>query len=163
MAPALPPSLSIDVLRDFVAHEAALLDARKYEAWLALFATDGRYWLPIDPAATQPSLQLNLIYDEHDRLADRIARLTSGRMHAEQPASRVARVLSGTHVLSAMAHEVLVRSTFLLAARRVGVTRVLAGHVQHRLRVRGSMLSIIEKRVDLIDSEDALEDLSFLP
>ena len=45
----------------FVAREAALLDAGRFDDWLALFADDGRYWVPLqgaaqaDPPRTTPS------------------------------------------------------------------------------------------------------------
>ena len=32
-------------------HEAALLDAGRFDDWLALFADDGRYWVPLQGAA----------------------------------------------------------------------------------------------------------------
>ena len=32
---------------DFVAEEAALLDAGRFDDWLSLFAPDGHYWVPL--------------------------------------------------------------------------------------------------------------------
>ena len=31
----------------FVVHEARLIDEGRYDEWLALFADDGRYWVPL--------------------------------------------------------------------------------------------------------------------
>lgn len=154
---------SLDQIRTFIEHEAALLDARAYREWLALFTDDGRYWLPIDPAARDPRQQLNLIYDRRDQLGDRVERLLGGRMHAEAPASRVARILSGVRLETEGAVEPVARSTFVLVAQRKGVQRVLAGHAAHRLRILDGTLRLVEKRVDLINSQEALEDLSFIP
>ena len=36
-----------DVLSRFVEDEAALLDDGRYDEWLALFASDGHYWVPL--------------------------------------------------------------------------------------------------------------------
>jgi hypothetical protein len=48
-ARAVDPALERE-LGDLVAHEAALLDARRFDDWLALFAPDGRYWVPLQGA-----------------------------------------------------------------------------------------------------------------
>lgn len=156
-------ALAVEEARSFVEKEASLLDARAYREWLALFTDDGFYWLPIDPAATNPRLQLNLVYDRRDQLGDRVERLLGGRMHAETPPSRTARIVSGANVEMNDQGEAVVRSTFMLVVQRRERQRILAGHVVHRLRRIGDGLRLVEKRVDLIDSQEALEDLSFIP
>ncbi len=153
----------IELLRAFIHREAALLDAREYRQWLDLFADDGRYWLPIDPQATHPAAQLNLIYDERDRLQDRVARLVGGKMHAEQPPSQIVRLVSGTALEAVAGDEFTLCSAFMLAINRLGTMRLLAGRLRHRLRCGTDGILIAEKRVDLIGANDALEDISFLP
>jgi len=34
----------------FLYHEARLLDTQQYDEWLALFADDSTYWLPLEQA-----------------------------------------------------------------------------------------------------------------
>ena len=48
---------------DFVAHEARLLDERRHDEWLALFADDGRYWVPLQGAAQAEGAPHNALAD----------------------------------------------------------------------------------------------------
>ena len=48
-AEPIDPALERE-LGAFVAAEAALLDAARYDEWLALYADDGRYWVPLQGA-----------------------------------------------------------------------------------------------------------------
>ena len=38
----------------FLIHEARILDERRWEDWLALFADDGWYWVPIEEGQKDP-------------------------------------------------------------------------------------------------------------
>ena len=44
-------------LIDFVLDEASLLDALRFEDWLALFTEDGHYWMPLTLGQTDARLQ----------------------------------------------------------------------------------------------------------
>ena len=70
-------------------------------------------------------------------------------MHAQTPASRTLHHVSAVEVLP----ELEVRSALMVAEWRAGETRWFAGRVTHRLRREATGLSIVLKRVDLIDSE----------
>ena len=48
---------------DFLFHEADLLDRREFDQWLALFAEDGIYWLPMDDD-DDPLMQSSILYDD---------------------------------------------------------------------------------------------------
>ncbi|HEX2173140.1 MAG TPA: aromatic-ring-hydroxylating dioxygenase subunit beta, partial [Dehalococcoidia bacterium] len=87
-------ALSRDACADFLYHEAELLDARRYREWLALFAEDARYWVPLRENQTDPENELNIIYDDHGRLDDRLYRLEGGYALAQDPPSRTARTIS---------------------------------------------------------------------
>ena len=52
---------------DFVIREARLLDEQRWDEWLALFADDGRYWVPLQGAAQEEGALHNALADE-DRL-----------------------------------------------------------------------------------------------
>src|SRR5688572_15075472 len=82
--------------------ETDLLDAKRYEEWLALFADDGRYWIPLDwvPAAGEWAADLaddtpargvdrvNIVYDDRQRLRERVDRMLGGAFWDETPPSR---------------------------------------------------------------------------
>ena len=138
-----------DELEAFVLHEARLLDERRFADWLALFAEDGAYWVPTYPEQRSPREALSLFYETRALLAMRVARLERPDMHAQTPPSRTLHHVSAVEVLA----DLEVRSALVVAEWRDGETRWFAGRVLHRLRREGSRLSIVLKRVDLIDSE----------
>jgi len=54
---------------EFLIHEAALLDARRFRDWMALFAEDGTYWVPAAPNQESPFDQASLFYDDREFMA----------------------------------------------------------------------------------------------
>jgi biphenyl 2,3-dioxygenase beta subunit len=77
----------------FYFDEAALLDAHRYEEWLALFSDDAHYFMPIrrtrmqrelDKEFTQPG-EMAYFSDTKTLLAGRVTKLKSGRSWAEDP------------------------------------------------------------------------------
>ena len=44
--------------------EARLLDAGRFEEWLALFAEDGFYWIPAGPGQSDPLNHLSIFYED---------------------------------------------------------------------------------------------------
>ena len=62
-------------LADFLAHEARLLDERRFQEWMQLFADDGTYWVPSVPDQQSPFDQASLFYDDRELMRTRIERL----------------------------------------------------------------------------------------
>jgi 3-phenylpropionate/cinnamic acid dioxygenase small subunit len=152
--------------QEFVLHEARLLDEKRFDEWLALFAEDGRYWVPLQGAAQAEDARHNALADE-DRLllSLRIQRLKNPRAHSQHPASH------GQHVLQAPAAIALdepagrceLRTPFLYVESRGERQVLLAGSYTHRLaRVDGEW-RIRLKRVDLLDPGRALPAIQLFP
>ena len=147
---------------DLVYQEAELLDARRFQDWLGLFAKDAKYWVPLREGQTDPEGELNIIYDDRNRLEDRVYRIESGYALAQDPLSRTARVISNLRVGNEAESKLLVvRSTFVIVEVRPGRQQVLGGHYTHHLRQEGGSLKIVVKRVDLVNSEEPLSNLIF--
>jgi len=136
-------------LEAFVLREARLLDERRFEAWLELFAEDGIYWVPTRADQRSPQEALSLFYETRALLAMRVARLERPDMHAQAPASRTVHHVSGIEVTG----ELEVCSSLIVGEWRAGESRWFGGRVLHRLRREPQGLRIALKRVDLIDSE----------
>ena len=66
--------------------EARLLDERRFDEWLAMFANDCLYWIPT--AEEDPATEPSLIYDDRARLVERVYRLTETKAYAQRPRSR---------------------------------------------------------------------------
>ena len=53
----MTPSLAD--LTAFLVREAELLDSWQLDAWLALYAPDGIYWVPIEPGQAPVDMSIN--------------------------------------------------------------------------------------------------------
>jgi 3-phenylpropionate/cinnamic acid dioxygenase small subunit len=156
-AVSIDPALEHE-LADFIAAEAALLDAARYDEWLALYTDDGRYWVPLQGARqADPVSHNSLAYEDRMLLALRIERLKNPRAHSQHPPSRCQHVLQRSAVDSASsADRAETRTPFLYVESRGDETLMLAGSVQHSLVRVGSAWKIRVKRVDLLDAERPL-------
>jgi 3-phenylpropionate/cinnamic acid dioxygenase small subunit len=140
-------------LADLVAHEAALLDAGRFDDWLALFADDGRYWVPLLGAAqADPIGHQSLAYEDKLLLALRIARLQNPRAHSQHPPSRCQHVLQRSIVEPAAGDgSRRLRTPFVYVEARGDHELMLAGTCRHTFaRVDDGGWKIREKRVDLL-------------
>ncbi|SCW75682.1 3-phenylpropionate/cinnamic acid dioxygenase, small subunit [Sphingobium faniae] len=159
MAPALPARAEVE---DFLFHEAALIDARDYDAWLALWEQDALYWVPCNDDDADPEIHIALIYDRYEGLCDRIARLQGGFALAQQPLSRCSHAITNVRVGGARGGLIEVQSILSLAAYRLGKVDLLAGRMVHRLRRKPDGLRLVEKRVYLINNDGPIGNLSFI-
>jgi 3-phenylpropionate/cinnamic acid dioxygenase small subunit len=153
-------------LIDFVYREARLLDAQRYDEWLALFAEDGHYWVPLQGARqADPHSHNSIAYEDRLLLALRIERLKDPRAHSQHPRSQ------GQHVLQQPFVEqrddelgcYQLSTPFLYVEARGGQQMLLGGVCRHTLQQVEGALSIRLKRVDLIDGEAAFPAIQLFP
>jgi len=146
----------------FLIHEAALLDARRFRDWMALFAEDGTYWVPAVPDQESPFDQASLFYDDRDLMRTRVDRLEHPRIHVQTPPSRTAHLVGNAVIEQAdeATGEYLVGSTVSMVEYRDEAQRVFAGRQRHRLRRDGTSFRIVQKRVDLINCDSAFEAMA---
>lgn len=152
--------------QDFVAHEARLVDEQRFDDWLALFAEDGRYWVPLAGAAQAEGERYNALADE-DRLllALRVQRLKNPKAHSQHPRSRCQHVLQPSQVVSedTSAGTCELRTPFLYIESRGARQLQLAGTATHRLVRAGDAWRIRMKRVDLLDAGEPLPAIQLFP
>lgn len=82
---------TFELARAIAEQEAAHLDARRWDDWLALYAGNCEFWVPTHLAdgtlASDPLRQVSHIYyTDRDALADRVRRFTSNESVASSPA-----------------------------------------------------------------------------
>ncbi|AOJ28182.1 MULTISPECIES: aromatic-ring-hydroxylating dioxygenase subunit beta [Burkholderia] len=147
-----------DELAAFVYREARLLDERRYEDWLALYADDARYWMPLSPDQPDSVLHGALMDEDRLLLRIRIERLAGRRTFSQQPASRGHHLLQQPYVERAdPARGVYVlRTPFHYVEARRDEQTLFAGWYTHELAVSGDALRIRVKRVDLVNADAPL-------
>ncbi|WP_439817024.1 aromatic-ring-hydroxylating dioxygenase subunit beta [Zavarzinia sp. CC-PAN008] len=114
-------------VEQFLYHEAALLDARRFRDWFALVAPDIHYWMPIRRTVTSDNLDREFtalgdvaLYDEdYVYLEGRLRKMEAGSNWAEEPPSRTRHLISNVRVLEVAGDEVQVESCFHLYRSRL--------------------------------------------
>jgi 3-phenylpropionate/cinnamic acid dioxygenase small subunit len=148
----------------FVYAEARILDERRYEDWLGLWAQDRdvRYWVPADDD-TDAEAVLSFIYDNGRRLHTRVKQLLTGERHAQVPYSRTVRVVSGVEAEEAAPDTVHVHAAFTLHEFRMEHSHVWAGRLEYELvDIADGELRIVRKKVLLVDRTGAVPSMAFL-
>ena len=75
-------------IEKFLYREARLLDERRFEDWMNLFAEDGWYWVPAAPDQEDPYDGVSIFFDDRGIMKTRLERLDHPRVHSQKPASR---------------------------------------------------------------------------
>jgi benzoate/toluate 1,2-dioxygenase subunit beta len=148
--------------------EARLLDDGLLEEWLGLFTDDCRYWMPclVEDPATEPSL----VHEDRTGMEERVYRLTQTPAHAQTPPSRTVHSVTNVEVLDPTGDEAVVRCNVVVHEQRpgdpgqvgLGAARSIACRCEYRLlRVHRSW-RIASKKVDLLERDLPLYNLTFL-
>jgi 3-phenylpropionate/cinnamic acid dioxygenase small subunit len=143
--------------RDFIAAEAALLDARRFDDWLALFADDGHYWVPLLGAAqADPHSHNSLAYEDRLLLQLRVDRLKNPRAHSQHPPSHCQHVLQASRIVEeaegGAEGELTLHTPFIYIEARGEAQVMLTGTCRHRLVRTAESWAIRQKRIDLLNA-----------
>ncbi len=164
--------LSTTELADFIYMESRVLDDQHYEQWLALFADNGRYWVPLKGAQQSEEEKYNSIADEDMLLLKmRVSRLLDGRSHSQQPPSQGQHVLQMPSLIETnsdrdganSATVYTLRTPFTYAESRGLDFVTLYGHYVHRLALVDGQLRILLKRVNLVNAHAPLPSIQLFP
>jgi len=140
----------------FLVAEAELLDRGDYEAWLALFAEDGWYWVPATAEQANPDDHVSLFYENKALMRMRIERLSHPRAHGVALPIRTSRIVGNVTmegVAAAGANGLVAHSRFHMAEFQDGRQRIFAGAYTHHLAATPAGFRIRLKRVDLVNAE----------
>ena len=141
----------------FVYHEARLLDERRFDEWLTLFAPDGRYWMPLEYGQTDRRLTASLMDEDLFLLRLRVERLKGNRTYSQKPKSRCHHVLQQPRVDSFDPDtDCYVTWTAMhYLETRLDQQDLYAAWATHDLTVIDGSLRIRMKRVDLVNCDAA--------
>jgi benzoate/toluate 1,2-dioxygenase subunit beta len=154
---SLPSHRSVE---EFLFLQAELLDRRRFEDWMELFADDGVYWMPLSENQTDADSGPSIFLEDKPLMLARIGRLRDPAAYGQQPPSRTSHLIGNVMIaagtgypLSASPGEIVVTSRFAVSEFRRDVIRQFAGSYTHHLRRIGSGFAITMQRVDLINSD----------
>jgi 3-phenylpropionate/cinnamic acid dioxygenase small subunit len=148
-------------LIDFVYREARLIDQQRFDEWLALFADDARYWMPLEWQQTDPTLVGSLLYEDKMLLGIRVERLKGRRTYSQKPKSRCHHVLQAPRVESRdeAGNRYVMWTPQHYVEARVDEQTLYASWATHTLAVENGELKIKLKRVDLINCDAAFGNI----
>jgi benzoate/toluate 1,2-dioxygenase beta subunit len=147
-------------VQQFLFHEARLLDERRFDDWLALYAPDAEYWVPYAWEQASPKDHVSLFYETVTLLRMRVDRLARELSPLDTPKARVNHYLSNITVEQGTG-ELTARAYLLFAEYRRDEQRWFAGRAAWRLRPEGEAFRIAAKRVDLLNADQDSGHLRF--
>jgi 3-phenylpropionate/cinnamic acid dioxygenase small subunit len=159
------PCTDLDTAADAQAwlyEEARLLDERRFDAWLARFADDLRYWVPAGPASTDPERAVSFVYDDRARLQERIQRAESSAAHCEDPPTRTCRLVTNVELTWLGDEGRRLRSNVAIATTRRGEGRTYIGTVVHELLRTDGRWLVTRREVHLLDGASRLPHLPWI-
>jgi 3-phenylpropionate/cinnamic acid dioxygenase small subunit len=164
-------------IEEFLYGEAELLDARRFDEWLALFTDDARYWMPMrrnvphDELArefTREGSDVNWFDEGKDTLGRRVAQIQTGIHWAEEPPSRICHMVSNVQISkstpdgAAAPSEVSVRCRFLVYRNRVETeTDILVGRREDSLKRNGAGWLLARRKIILDQNVLLSKNLTF--
>jgi 3-phenylpropionate/cinnamic acid dioxygenase small subunit len=149
-----------DLIR-FVYRETRLLDEKRFDDWVALFADDGFYWVPLVPEQADGDNHTSLAYEDKLLLGLRVERLKGPRSFSQHPPSRCHHVLQAPEVESVdhAANRYEVRTQAIYTETRGDEQQMYAVTLLHTLQVVDGALRIRLKRVNLLNCDAALPSI----
>jgi len=145
----------------FLVHEARLMDRHAYDEWLALWAEQADYWIPADNGLDRQG-QVSIVNEDRGGIEDRIARLKSGAHYAQDPRTKLSRLVGNVLVTGSTAERISAECTVHIVACRKGRTEIFAGEARYELQRHEGSFRISAKRVDLVSASDVMKNLTFL-
>lgn len=157
--PALPLAERMALqyrVEQFFYDEAALLDARRYEDWLALMAPDIHYWMPIRRTMSQREIareftrpgDMAFFNDDLRRLTLRVKKLGAGSAWSEDPPSRSRHYVSNVRITGIIDGDIHTDSCFYLYRARLNTeVDVWTGRREEILRPHGDSFQLVRRHL----------------
>jgi benzoate/toluate 1,2-dioxygenase subunit beta len=155
--------VSTEEVADFVDYEAELADAHRLQEWLDLWNQDRALYLVPYAGEEEGRLQVAIIRDDYSQLCQRIQRLGSGSAHAQEPWSRLCRVMGRIKTRDGEDGSVVASSKFVCVESRPDREVLWAGTAIHTVAPKSDGgLELWRKEVRLVNSQKEIPPLAFL-
>jgi benzoate/toluate 1,2-dioxygenase subunit beta len=151
-------------IEQFLYKEARLLDTQKFEEWLDLFTEDACYWVPAGRDDIDPTTHVSIIHDDKTAMARRVKRLRSGHAYAQDPASRVHRIVSNVELgaTDEAGGGLEVNSMMLLVELARHRQTIHSARCEFSLARHPEGWRIRRKKINLLRNNEALDSTPFL-
>jgi 3-phenylpropionate/cinnamic acid dioxygenase small subunit len=155
---AKPNGAAPDTLREveqFLYRQAELLDEKRWDDFIELFADDGLYWMPAAPEQTTGEGVPSIFYEDRNLMTVRMKRVTHPHAWSQSPMWGTSHLVSNVAIEKEdpRTGEITVRSRFHMMEFRRDVSRHFAGTYRHRLAKTKDGYRIKMQRVDMVNGQ----------
>ncbi|HZT63880.1 MAG TPA: aromatic-ring-hydroxylating dioxygenase subunit beta [Burkholderiales bacterium] len=140
-------------VEQFLYRQSELLDTKQWQAWIALFADDGVYWMPADPAHTHWDGVPSIFAEDKNLMNVRMKRVLHPDAWSQRPLWGTNHVVSNIIIESYDSGEIVVRSRFHMMELRRDDVRHFAGAYRHHLKKTADGYRIKLQRVDMTNAQ----------
>jgi 3-phenylpropionate/cinnamic acid dioxygenase small subunit len=141
-------------VEQFLFRQAELLDAKRWDDFIALFTDDGLYWMPASPEQTIGEGNPAIFYEDRNLMTVRAKRVTHPHAWSQAPAWGTSHLVGNVTVQSDGGGELVVRSRFHMLEFRRDASRHFAGTYVHHLVPAGERdFRIKLQRVDMVNGQ----------
>ncbi|HEY1289193.1 MAG TPA: aromatic-ring-hydroxylating dioxygenase subunit beta [Burkholderiales bacterium] len=144
-------------LEQFLYRQSELLDTKQWQAWIDLFADDGVYWMPADPAHKHWDGVPSIFAEDRNLMNVRMKRVLHPDAWSQRPLWGTNHVVSNVVLEKNSDEEIIVRSRFHMMELRRDDVRHFAGAYRHHLKKTADGYRIKLQRVDMTNAQAAYE------
>ena len=144
-------------VEQFLYRQSELLDTKQWQAWIDLFADDGVYWMPADPAHTHWDGVPSIFAEDKNLMNVRMKRVLHPDAWSQRPLWGTNHVVSNVILESYDSSEIVVRSRFHMLELRRDDVRHFAGAYRHHLKKTADGYRIKLQRVDMTNAQAAYD------
>jgi len=141
----------------FLYRQAELLDTKQWQAWIDLFADEGVYWMPADPAHEHWDGVPSIFAEDRNLMNVRMKRVLHPDAWSQRPLWGTNHVVSNVILEKTSADEIVVRSRFHMMELRRDDVRHFAGAYRHHLKKTADGYRIQLQRVDMTNAQAAYD------
>jgi 3-phenylpropionate/cinnamic acid dioxygenase small subunit len=149
----------------FVYTEARLIDEKRLDEWYELFAEDARYWIPLTRGQKSGLTENSLMFEDKLLLKLRVDRLKNPHAYSQAQPSFCQHVLQAPSIEDRGERTgiAILRTPFTYLESRKDQQQVFGGVAWHHLRRVGDGLSIVLKKIELLNCDSALPSVELFP
>lgn len=151
-ATGVDPALQREV-ETLLFRQAAMLDAKAWADWAALFADDGVYWMPSTPDQTDWMAEPSIFAEDQLLMEVRMGRLNHPNAWSQAAAWGTNHLVGNVLIESVSATQLEVYSRFQMMELRRDVVRHFGGSYRHTLVRQEGGWKIRLQRVDMTNAQ----------
>jgi len=145
----------LDQAQRLLFDEAAALDQRRWDDWLALYTPDCEFWVPAwkseDVPTGDPGGEVSLVYyDSRAGLEERVWRIQSAAAPAHRVLPRTCHAVHNVRLLGSNAGSLTVHATWRVDSYKEKTATSLFGFYDYLLTGQSAAWRIAKKKITLI-------------